>query len=101
MPARSPEPAKRSARPQSCSASGAGLRRAAMSARTSVAAASFAPGVMLRTASWQSEHDLDDEDQPHDHQHQRGNEVVAAAELHIVAGDVDGGLQDAEYDKHP
>src|SRR5882757_5208047 len=94
MAARSPEPAKRCARPQSFSASGEGLRRAPMSARTSVAAASFAPGVIAGpSSSWsrQPEHDLDDEDQPHQQQHQRGNAVIAAAKPHVVAGDMNKG----------
>src|SRR5262245_7761924 len=46
MAARSPEPANRCAKPQSLSASGAGRRRVSMSASTSMAAESRAPGVM-------------------------------------------------------
>lgn len=54
MPARSPEPAKRWARPQSLRASAAGRRRSAISVRTSMAAEQRAAGVrgrILRNAS--------------------------------------------------
>src|SRR5437870_1417576 len=46
MAARSPEPAKRCARPQSLSASAAGRRRVSISASASMAADRRAPGVM-------------------------------------------------------
>src|SRR6267154_2634639 len=48
MAARSPDPAKRRARPQAFSASAAGRRCASISARTSIAAERRAPGVMSR-----------------------------------------------------
>ena len=50
MAARSPEPAKRWARPQSFNASAAGRRRASMSPSTSIAAERRAPGVMAERA---------------------------------------------------
>src|SRR5277367_6459104 len=46
MAARSDDPAKRCARPQSLSTSGAGRRRASISANTSIAAERRADGVM-------------------------------------------------------
>src|SRR5271154_152190 len=54
MAARSPEPAKRWASPQSLSASAAGRRRASMSAKTSMAAERRAAGVMTMAAAERS-----------------------------------------------
>src|SRR5581483_2617463 len=100
MAARSPEPAKRCDRPQSFSVSAAGLRRASISENTSMAAASRAPGVMA-AASADPGHDLDDEDHPHDEQHDRGYSVERAAHRYLVAGDVRHSLEHAEQNEHP
>ena len=44
---------------------------------------------------------FDDIDRPHDHQHERADDVEPAAPPHVVAGHMDIGLQHAADDENP
>src|ERR687886_1761068 len=94
--ARSFEPAKRCARPQSLSASTAGRRRASISARTSMAAAMRAAGVMRSEA----EDDARREDEPHDEQQDRPDQKSGEAPPHVVARHVDSGVDKPARHEH-
>ena len=96
MAARSPEPAKRWRRPQSFSVSAAGRRRC-----VDVGDDLDRGGKAGAAASWQAEQDADDEDHPHDEQHQRAEREPAAAPLHDVGGDVVVGVNEPRSARTP
>src|SRR3954463_16687495 len=95
--ARSPEPAKRCASPQSLRASDAGRRRVSISAITSMAAERRAAGVIASRAG----QDLDRENDPHDEQYHDRDTIGLAAPHHDVGGDMDGGLDAARRHEKP
>src|SRR5258706_10702764 len=97
MAARSPEPAKRCAKPQSLRASDAGRRRDSISAITSMAAERRAAGVIASRAG----QDLDREQAPHDDQDHGADAEGLAALRDLVAGHKDGGMDQAREHEQP
>src|SRR5437870_5307496 len=96
MAARSPEPAKRWARPHAFSASAAGRTCAASSASTSIAAEIRAEGVI---PSRQIKTDCEFDPKPEHDQHAEA--INKAAARHAVRGGVDEGVDVAQDHEQP
>src|SRR5712691_12965405 len=96
MAARSPEPAKRCARPHAFSASAAGRTGASSSASTSTAAEIRAEGV-IPSKQIETERKLE----PQSHQHKHADAVNEATAWHPVRGGVDEGVDVAQDHEQP
>src|SRR5476651_2642103 len=79
-----------------------------MSAKTSIAAASRAPGVIERSSSsnelsvsWQAEHNTDHEDNPHDEQSQATYAVQDTPVWYVVARHMHRGVRDPRQHENP
>src|SRR5690349_15889050 len=101
MAARSLEPANRRASPQSFRASGAGRRRSRMSARTSMAPATRAAGVMRKILPSRARENPHSEDDPHNGQHQHAETERRSTHTDIIGCYVDEGMNQPACDEDP